>query len=177
MTRTALLCTVLATLLSVATAQPVWSDHPAIQAKFSLLTGGLIELDTKAKTLVTPRSRDTRLEDCSDKLQVCLTDHHGFSFSYFRKCRDAGLGDYSLLKFPPKVVSRLHNDAWFVFDASPHYLFHYAYGRGIVGIYLAQAATYDFRRVLRDHNFRVSDLDAMEYLRTPSSDAVAACSN
>jgi hypothetical protein len=107
---------------------------------------------------------------------VCLTDHRGFAFAYFRKCSDAGSGDYNRLRFPPKVVSVLHNtDVWMVFDASPNYLFHYAYSKGLVGIYLGPTASFDFRTILHDRNFQLSGLDAMEY-RITGPDTVAGCS-
>lgn len=166
----------LVTLLSAASAQSVSSGHAWPQATFAASNGKVIELNTRTGTLVTPRSRGTGLQDCSDKLQVCLTDHHGFAFAYFRKCNDAGFGDYKRLRFPPKVVSVLHNsDVWMVFDAAPKYLFHYAYSKGIVGIYLGPTASFDFRSVFHDRNFEVFSLDAMEY-RITSSDTVAACS-
>jgi len=162
-------------LLSAATAQSVSSDHAGIQATFVASNGHVIKLNTRTGTLVTPTLRDTGLQDCSDKVQVCLTDHHGFAFAYFRNCNDAGSGDYKRLRFRPKIVSVLHNsDIWMVFDAAPHYLFHYAYSRGIVGIYLGPTASFDFRSVLRDRNFRLASLDAMEY-RITGSDTVAAC--
>jgi hypothetical protein len=61
-----------------------------------------------------------------------------------------------------------------VFDASPNYLFHYAYSKGIVGIYLGPTASFDFRSVLHDRNFRVASLDATEY-RITGPNTVAAC--
>ena len=91
----------LVTMLSVATAQSV-SEPPGIKGKFSTSNGAVIELDTKTGTLVTPRSRGATLQDCSDKFQVCLTDHHGFAFAYFRKCTDAGLGIISASGFVQK---------------------------------------------------------------------------
>jgi hypothetical protein len=107
---------------------------------------------------------------------VCLTDHHGFAFAYFRKCNDPGLRDYTQLRFPPKVVSVLHNNhVWLVFDAAPNYLFHYADSEGIVGIYIGSTPSYDFRSVLRERNFNVFSLDKTEY-RIRGSDTVAACS-
>jgi len=107
---------------------------------------------------------------------MCLTDNHGFAFAYFRRCNDAAYGDYKHLRFPPKIVSVLHNtDVWMVFDAAPKYLFHYANSKGIVGIYLGPTPSYDFRSVLHDRNFKVSSLDAVEY-RITGSDTVAACS-
>jgi hypothetical protein len=175
MTRSTQMLILLVTLLSAATAQSLSSDHAGIQATFAASNGHVIELNTRTGTLVTPRSRDTGLQDCSDKVQVCLTDHHGFAFAYFRKCNDAGSRDYKRLRFRPKVVSVLHNsDIWLVFDAAPHYLFHYAYSKGIVGIYLGPTASFDFRSVLHDRNFQLARLDAMEY-RITSSDTVAAC--
>lgn len=84
-----------------------------------------------------------------------MTDNNGFAFAYFRKCNDAGSGDYKSLRFPPKVVSALDNsDVWMVFDAAPKYLFHYAYSKGIVGIYLGPTDSFDFRSVLHDRNFK-----------------------
>jgi len=169
-------------LLSVATAQQPSSKLPSYaqgkrKATFKSSNGDIIELDTQAGLLVTPRSRSTLLKDCSGKSQVCLTDGHGFAFAYFRKCSDAGSDDYKNLRFRPRIVSVLHDsDVWMVFDASPKYLFHYAYGRGIVGIYMGPTASYDFRNVLHNHKFRLGDLEAMEYRITASSDAVAPCS-
>ena len=163
----------LVTLLSAATAQSV-SERPEIKGKFSASNGNVIELDTKTGTLVTPRSRGTALQDCSDKFQVCLTDHHGFAFAYFRKCTDAGFGDYKRLRFRPKIVSVLHGNLWMVFDAAPNYMFHYIDSKGIVGIYIGPTASFDFRSVLHDRNFKVFSLDATEY-RITSSDTVAAC--
>lgn len=135
----------------------------------------MIELDTKSGTLVTPRSRSGALQDCSDKFQACLTDHHGFAFAYFRKCNDAGLGDYKRLRFRPKIVSVLHGNIWMVFDTAPKYLFHYTDSKGIIGIYLGPTASFDFRSVLHDRNFKLSSLDATEYHIT-GSETVAACS-
>jgi hypothetical protein len=119
MTRSIQMLILLVTLLSAATAQSVSSDHAGLRATFTTSKGDLIKLDTRTGTLDTPRSRSTLLQDCSDNFQVCLTDHHGFGFAYFRTCNDAGLGDYKRLKFRPKVVSVLHNsDVWMVFDAA-----------------------------------------------------------
>ena len=174
MTRSVQILILLVTLLSAATGQQVPSDDAGCHATFKASNGDLIKLDTQTGALDTPRSRGTRLQDCSDRVQVCLTDHRGFAFAYFRKCNDAGFG-YKRLRFPPKVVSVLHNsDVSMVFDAAPKYLFHYAYSKGIVGIYLGPTASFDFRSVLHDRNFRVASLDAMEY-RIASSDTVAAC--
>jgi hypothetical protein len=145
-------------------------------ATFAASNGDVIKLDTRTGTLDTPHSRGTGLQDCSDKDQVCLTDHHRFAFAYFRVCDDAGFGNYKSLRFPPKIVSALDNsDVWMVFDASPNYLFHYAYSKGIVGIYLGPTASFDFRSVLHDRNFQLASLDAMEY-RITGPNSVAACS-
>lgn len=164
----------LATLSSVATALPATADNPGVHARFAASNGAVIELDTRAGTLVAPRSQGARLEDCGDKSQVCLTDHHGFAFAYFRKCDDAALRDYKSLKFPPKVVSALHNDhVWLVFDASPNYLFHYSYSKGIVGIYVGPTASYDFRHVLHD---RKVDWTGFDEYRITGPDIVSACS-
>jgi hypothetical protein len=62
-----------------------------------------------------------------------------------------------------------------VFDAGPKYLFHYAYSKGIVGIYVGPTTSFDFRSVLHDRNFQLASLAAMEY-RIIGSDTVAACS-
>lgn len=166
----------LVALLSAALAQSGSYNDAGLKATFKASNGRLIDLDLRAGVLVTPRSRSTRLKDCSDKDQVCLTDNKGFAFAYFRKCNDAGSDDYKTLQFPPKVVSALHNsDVWMVFDAAPKYLFHYAYSKGIVGIYLGPTASFDFRSVLHDKNFQLANLDASEYRKTTSG-AVAGCS-
>lgn len=172
MTRNTPLVILILMLLSSATGQSTSSDR----AVFAASAGGQIELNIRSGALDTPRLRSAGLQDCSDKVQVCLTDHHGFAFAYFRKCNDAGSGNYKSLKFPPKVVSALDNtDVWMVFDASPNYLFHYAYSKGIVGIYLGPTASFDFRTVLRERNFQVGKLDALEYRKTTPG-VVAGCS-
>lgn len=106
---------------------------------------------------------------------MCLTDNNGFVFAYFCKCNDAGLGNYKTLRVPPKVVSSLDNNGvWMVFDAAPKYLFHYAYSKGIVGIYLGSTDSFDFRSILHDPNFQLANLDALEYRKTTSG-AFAGC--
>lgn len=161
-------------LFSAAIAQQVSSDGAGHRATFKASDGDTIKLDTQAGTLDAPRARGTGLKDCSDKVQVCLTDDHGFAFAYFRKCKDAAFGDYTRLRFRPKIVSVLHNsDVWLVFDAAPNYMFHYDNSKGIVGIYLGPTASFDFTSVFHDRSFRMSTL--AEY-RITSSDAVAACS-
>ena len=161
-------------LFSAPIARPLSSHHVGFHATFVASSGDAVELDTRTGTLVTPRSHATSLKDCSDKVQVCLTDDQGFAFAYFRKCNDAVSEDHRILRFPPKIVFVLHNDLWMVFDAAPNYLFHYAYSRGIVGIYLGPTASFDFRSLLHERNFQWSSLDAMEY-RITGSDTVAAC--
>lgn len=167
-------------LITAATAQKPSSkssSYAKVNATFKSSNGDVIDIDTQAGLLVTPRSRSTLLRDCSDEAQVCLTDRHGFAFAYFRKCDDAISEGFRRLRFSPKVVTVLHgSDVWMVFDASPKYLFHYAYDRGIVGIYMGPTASYDFRNVLHDQNFRIGDLEPMEYRITASSDAIAPCS-
>ena len=146
-----------------------------LKAIFVRSDGSSIELDTLKGTLVTPRSRSTGLQDCGDRTQVCLTDHRGFAFAYFRRCDDSTAEGYRTLKFSPKVVTAVHNsDTWMVFDAAPRYLFHYAYSKGIVGIYLGPTPSFDFRSIVRDRNFQVEKLDSTEY-RITSSQGVAAC--
>ena len=180
MTRIIRLAVLFIAFLTVAVAQQSFSESPSrarVKATFKSSDGRVIELDTQSGLLISPRLRSTHLKDCSDKLQVCLTDNHGFAFAYFRKCSDAGNSDYKSLRFRPKIVSVLHDsDLWMVFDASPGYLFHYAYGKGIVGIYIGPTASYDFRSALHDQRFRINDLAAMEYRIAASADAVVPCS-
>jgi hypothetical protein len=166
----------LVALLSAAPAQSGSSDKATLKATFKASNGKVINLNLRTGILVTPRARSTRLKDCSDKDQVCLTDNNGFAFAYFRKCNDAEVGDYKTLRFPPKVVSALdNNDVWMIFDAAPNYLFHYAYSKGIVGIYLGSTDSFDFRSVLHDKNFQLANLDASEYRKT-SPGVFAGCS-
>jgi len=167
---TALLC-----MSTIAGAQHESSDQSGFHATFAASNGDSIKLDSRTGTLDAPRKRGAQLQDCSNKSQVCLTDNHGFAFAYFRECNDAGFGNYKSLRFPPKVVSVLHNtDVWLVFDASPNYLFHYAYSKGIVGIYVGATASFDFRSIFHDRNFNIFSLDATEY-RITGPDTVAAC--
>ena len=165
----------LVTLLSAAAAPQVSSGNAGYHAKFVAPNGDVIELDTRTGILKTPRSRSTDLQDCSNEVQVCLTDHHGFAFAYFRKCGDMAYGDFSRLSFRPAFVSALHNNVWMVFDASRNYLFHYSDSKGLVGIYIGPTASYDFRSLLHERNFQLSSLDAMEY-RIAGSATVGACS-
>ena len=174
MTRSSQMLILLLMLLSAATAQQASSDDAGYHATFKASNGDVIELDTRAGTLDTPRSRGTGLQVCSDKVQVCLTDNHGFAFAYFRECNDAGFGDYKRLRFRPRIRSVLHNtDVWVVFDAAPKFLFHYAYSKGIVGIYLGPTASFDFRSVFHDRSLQLSSLAEF---RITGSDTVAACS-
>jgi len=164
----------LATLLSAAVAQQVSSHDAGYHATFKASNGDVIKLDIRTGTLDTPRTHSTDLQDCSDRFQVCLTDHHGFAFAFFRKCSDE-FENYTRIKFTPHVVSVLHNNVWLVFDAAPNYLFHYVDSKGIVGIYIGPTPSYDFRGVLRERSFNVFSLDKTEY-RIRGSDTVAACS-
>lgn len=176
MKRSVLLLIALISLISVAIGQSGSSHFAPSRATFEAANGRSIKLNFRTGTLVTPVLHSNRLEDCGDAFQVCITDHHGLAFAYFRKCDDAGLGDYRRLRFPPKVVSAVgNNDVWMVFDAGPRYLFHYAYGKGIVGIYIGPTASYDFRSILHDRGFSVGDLDKKEYKITATSDPVAPC--
>jgi hypothetical protein len=165
----------LVTLLSGAVAQQVSSGSAGYNTTFKASNGDVIELDTRTGVLKTPRSRSADLEDCSDKFQICLTDHHGFAFAYFRRCGDMAYGDLKRLSFRPIFLSALHNNVWMVFDASPNYLFQYSDSKGIVGIYIGPTASYDFRSLLHKKNFQLSSLDAMEY-RITGSATLAACS-
>ncbi len=163
----------LITLLLTAAAQQLSSKEPGYHAIFKGSYGDVIELDTRTGTLNTPRTRSTDLQDCSDKFQVCLTDHHGFAFAYFRKCNDAVFENYARLKFKPIILSVLHNNAWMIFDAAPNYLFHYVDSKGIVGIYIGPTASFDFRSVLRDHSFQLSSLGEF---RIAGSETIPPCS-
>lgn len=177
MTRSNQLLVLLLMPFSATTAQSGSPEPVGFHATFAASRGDVIELDSQTGVLRTPRAQASGLRDCSDKTQVCLTDRHGFAFAYFRKCDDAGLGDYKRLRFVPKIVSVLHNsDVWMVFDAAPKYLFHYAYSKGIAGIYLGRAPSLDFRSTFHDRNFQLASLDAMEY-RISGSETVAACSD
>jgi len=175
MTRSIQMLILLVALLSAATAQSVKSDDAGLHAIFAASNGDVIALDTRSGTLDTPRSRGSGLKDCSDNIQVCLTDHHGFALAYFRKCGDMAYGDLKRLSFRPIFLSALHNNVWMVFDASPNYLFQYSDSKGIVGIYIGPTASYDFRSLLHKKNFQLSSLDAMEY-RITGSATLAACS-
>ena len=173
MTRAMQLLVFVLTLFSLAAGQQVSSGNAGYHATFQGSYGEVIKLDIRNGSLDTPCGRSTGLEDCSDKLQVCLTNHQGFAFAYFRKCNDPELWDYTRLRFIPKVISVLHNtDLWMVFDAAPNYLFHYAYSKGILGIYIGPTASYDFRIAFHDRSFRSSTL---QEFRIAGSDTVAAC--
>lgn len=175
MTHSRAMFTLLTVLLVVAVGPTASCGSTGAHAVFKASDGKVIVLDTRTGTLRTPQSQGTVLQNCSDKFQTCLTDHHGFAFAYFRNCNDV---DYKRLKFPPKIVSVLDNatwDTWMVFDASPNYMFHYAGAKGIVGIYVGPTPSFDFRSLFHDRNLRLDKFDAMEYRIIPGSDAIAAC--
>ena len=177
MTRNTQRLFVLLMLVSAAFPQSAVSRELGKAVTFTASNGAVIKLDLRTGTFETPRSRGTALQDCSDTEQVCLTDHRGFAFAYFRKCNDAGLGEWARLRFPPKVVWVLHNsDVWLVFDAAPRYLFHYGYSKGIVGIYEGETPSFDFRTVLHDRTFQLGSLESKEY-RVTSSETIAACAD
>jgi hypothetical protein len=166
----------LAGLVSAAPAQPAPSNDTDLRATFKASNGQVINLNLRTGILLTPRLRSAGVRDCSDKDQVCLTDNNGFAFAYFRKCNAAESGDYKRLRFPPKILSALdNNDVWMTFDAAPKYLFHYAYSKGIVGIYLGPTDSFDFRSALHDRNFQMANLDALEFRKT-SPGVLAGCS-
>jgi hypothetical protein len=81
---------------------------------------------------------------------------------------------YSGLRFRPKVLSTLHGHIWMVFDAAPQFIFHYLEPLGIVGIYAAPTRKFDFRRVLGNKHFRISDFESSEY-RIAEHDSLASC--
>lgn len=174
MTRNRAIFILLVTLLVAAIGQTASCASAGTHAVFKASDGKVIVLDTRTGTLRTPRSQGTALQNCSDKFQMCLTDHHGFAFAYFRNCNDV---DYKRLRFPPKIVSVLDNatwDTWMVFDASPNYMFHYAGTKGIVGIYVGPTPSFDFRSLFHEKNLQLDRLSGIEY-RIIGSEPVAAC--
>jgi hypothetical protein len=174
MTRNGPLFVLFLALLVAVVAQTASCASNGMHATFKTSNGGEFVLDTRTATLRTPRSDGTALQDCSDQFQTCMTDHHGFAFSFFRRCKDAEIGDFRRLRFHPKVVVDLHDNLWMVFDASPNYMFHYVVPKGIVGIYVGPTTSYDFRGLFHERNLRIDNLDATEY-RIAGSDSIAAC--
>lgn len=166
--------TLFVTFISMTASRSAFCDQAKIHAVFANSNGEVIELDTQSGLLRAPHSRGALLRDCSDKLQTCLTDQRGFAFAYFNKCNDALAYNYKLLKFPPKIVSVLHNDLWIVFDASPNYMFHYVTPMGIMGIYVGSTPTFDFRSLFHNSALKIANLEAMEY-HLKSEEAVAPC--
>ncbi len=174
MTRRVAMLFAFVTVVAVAAPQTTLRNHVDVRAVFTSPTGGVIELDTRTGTLRTPRGKYKGLHDCSDDFQTCLTDDHGFAFSFFKKCNEAE--SYKSLRFTPKIRSVLHGHLWMIFDASPGFMFHYVVPKGIVGIYVGRTPDFDFRRTFSDRDFRLDSLDAMQY-HIAGSDTVAACSD
>ena len=58
----------------------VSSDHAGLRATFAASNGDVIELDTRTGTHVIPHSRGTGLQDCGDKIQVCLIEQYGLTW-------------------------------------------------------------------------------------------------
>jgi len=159
-------------LVVVASPRRASCDPNNAAIIFSAKSGGAIELDQRAGILRMPDGRRTRLHDCGNDFQTCLTDKHGFAFSFFKDCNKT---DYRRLKYTPEIVTVVDNDLWMVFDRSPRLLFHYVIPGGLIGIYIGPTAGFDFRSVLRDRTFRVSDLQPTEHVISDSQ-AVAPCS-
>jgi len=155
---------------SMASATSPAAD--GIHAIFKAPNGDTIEFDTRTGAIRLPRSPDGKLEDCSDPYQYCVTDHHGFSFSYFRSCKD--IPDGLRLRFPPRIVSVLHGHLWTVSNSAPNYLFHSVIGQGLVGILVGPTPSFDFRSALHNPNFSVFDFEAREY-HIVGSDGILAC--
>lgn len=144
------------------------------QAKFISPTGEIIEWDISAETIRTPRSIETKkLHNCSDEIQLCIHDDNGFVFSYFRNCDLEYRGTHRL-KYTRKTVGILHTNVWFTFDEGPNYLFHYVYGKGVVGVYAGPTKYFDFRKAIGDQDFLLSNLT--EYV-VSGSDGFGACKN
>jgi hypothetical protein len=156
-------------VLAIAqTALASTGDEVAFRAK----NGAVIVWTKRTSTLRIPYLPVAKLVNCSDEFQTCLTDRrHGFVFAYFRNCNDV---DHRRLKFQPKFVSILHNHLWMVFDAAPNYMFHYEIPHGVVGIYVGPTSSFDFRLLFRDRDFRLDQLDVMEY-RVIGSGTMGAC--
>jgi hypothetical protein len=158
--------------VSVAAIAHAALAHVPESVTFRASNGQVIQLNAE---LVMPGSKAVPIQDCGDQSQFCLTDGQGFAFSYFRNCADVGLSrNYDRLKFPPKIVSALHGDIWMVFDASPHFMFHYVEPTGLVGIYVGEAPTFDFRSLLKERALKMSDYGGLEYRIVPPG-AIAAC--
>lgn len=139
---------------------------------FRASNGQEIQLNAK---FAMPHSKAVPIQDCGDQFQFCLTDGEGFAFSYFRNCDYAGLShNYERLRFRPQIVSAVHNNVWMVFDASPHFMFHYVEPTGLVSIYVGRTPTFDFRSLLRERALKMSDYDSLEYRIVPPG-AIAAC--
>lgn len=162
---------VFAVSVTAATAQAKFANPSADHVVFRAENGAVIVWDRRAGTVRTPRSPSTKLSDCSDEFQTCLTDHRGFAFAYFRNCNDV---DYKKLKFRPRMAAVLHNHLWMVFDAAPNYMFHYQLPKGIVGIYVGPTSSFDFRSLFRARHINWDKLNAAEY-RIVGSETFGAC--
>jgi hypothetical protein len=147
------------------------------QATFAASNVDVTERDTpRTGTLAAPRSRNTGLQACSDKVQLCLTDHHGFAFACFRKCNDAGAGDISPSGFVQKSYRCCTTATYGLFSTLAQDICSIVPSpRASSGSIIGPTVSFDFRSVFHDRNFQLARLDAMEY-RITGSDTVAACS-
>lgn len=128
--------------------------------------GHALEIDLRAKTISVPGRRLKPLHDCGDEFQSCLTDRHGFSFSFFKKCADSELKDgYKRLRFRPRVVSLLHEHSWLVFDDAPRFMFDYSMTHGLVAIYYNQVPRPSFLSLFRANRLKLGDLTGQKYVR------------
>ena len=159
--------------LLVTTSPTAFGKSADLHAIFKAPDGDVIEIDTRNGILRGPGSRNSKLYNCSNDFQICVTDHHGFAFSFIRKCNDNLYGNDNKLTFRPRVIWSLENDSWMVFDASPNYLFHDKFSQGIVEIYLGSSTSFDFRSIFHT-KAQLDSLRVTKY-RLIGAEAFAAC--
>jgi hypothetical protein len=113
------------------------------------------------------------LADCGNKREICLSAGRSFWFAFPRHCGQV-LVEGTSEEAAGKVIVALHNDAWVVFDQSPHVLFRYSAPAGVREIYIPRTENFDFRTLLQRD---VVDLESGEFDKYAIAEgrSLAAC--
>lgn len=144
------------------------------QVKFLSIDGKSIELDFVNHTLRLPRSKAVPLVECSSPKHTCFYAGRDFALSFPKQCGQDLIDHAEPASFASAVIVALHNDAWVVFDRSPHLMFHYSAPVGVIGIYVPKSSDFDFRSLLRRNEVNLEAQDFEEY-KIVGKRRLAAC--
>jgi hypothetical protein len=138
-------------------------EKPEARQKFLSSDGKSIELNFSRHTLTWPDGKTVSLVECSDPEYTCLHAGHDFALAFPKQCGQDLVSHVEHARFSSNTIIALHNDAWVVFDRSPHLMFHYSAPVGIIGIYVPRSKDFDFRNLLQRSQVNLESADYDEY--------------